>query len=147
MLANLTALPMVIEPQGVSIRWPLSFERAAVERFVAEHFAATWADEINPGLSRMPPTVFVAVREGKIVGFAGWDCTARGFFGPTGVAESERGNGIGKALLLSSLWRMRNDGYAYAVIGGIGPADFYTHTVGAFVIPDSDPGIYRDMLT
>jgi hypothetical protein len=37
-------------------------------------------------------------------------------------------------------------GYAYAIIGGAGPVDFYQKTVGAIEIEGSVPGIYRDRL-
>ena len=41
---------------------------------------------------------------------------------------------------------MRAEGYGYAIIGGVGPAQFYEKCVGAVLIPDSSPGIYRDFL-
>ena len=41
---------------------------------------------------------------------------------------------------------MRDEGHAYAIIGGVGPKDFYSRVVGAIEIPGSDPGIYRDIL-
>jgi hypothetical protein len=41
---------------------------------------------------------------------------------------------------------MRQEGFGYAIIGGVGPADFYVKTVGAIAIEDSEPGIYRDLL-
>lgn len=41
---------------------------------------------------------------------------------------------------------MREQGYAYAIIGGVGPVEFYAKTVGAVVIEGSDPGIYRGMI-
>ena len=53
---------------------------------------------------------------------------------------------IGRAMLLRSLAAMRAEGYAYAVIGGVGPQEFYKKCVGAMLIPDSVPGIYRDFL-
>jgi hypothetical protein len=45
-----------------------------------------------------------------------------------------------------SLTAMRDAGYGYAIIGGVGPAEFYRRTVGAIKIPDSNPGIYAEML-
>ena len=33
-------------------------------------------------------------------------------------------------------------GYAYGIIFAAGPVDFYAKTVGATVIPDSEPGIF-----
>ena len=80
------------------------------------------------------------------VGFAAYECTRRGYFGPTGVLPTEQGKGIGKALLLASLAALREMGYVYAIIGNAGPVRFYQKTVGAIVIPGSDPGIYTGSL-
>jgi hypothetical protein len=49
-------------------------------------------------------------------------------------------------LLLSCLLEMKLKGYGYAIIGWIGPQEFYEKTVGAVVIPDSTPGIWKDWL-
>src|SRR5262249_40618133 len=104
------------------------------------------ADEIVPGLSNKPTSVYIAIREGRVVGFGAYECTRRTFFGPTGVAETERGKGIGKVLLIACLWGLREMGYVYGIIGGAGPTEFYAKSVGATAIPDSIPGIYTDML-
>ena len=65
---------------------------------------------------------------------------------PPRVAEAERGKGIGEALLFATLRGMYEAGYAYAIIGGVGPVDFYRRHLDVAVIPGSDPGIYRGML-
>jgi len=62
------------------------------------------------------------------------------------VVNSMQGRGIGKALLLASLWGLREMGYVYGIIGRAGPVEFYEQAVGAIVIPDSDPGIYTNLL-
>ena len=82
-----------------------------------------------------------------LLGFACYDTARKNFFGPTGVDEAERGQGIGTALLLAALHAMRDDGYMYGIIGWAGPVGYYEKTVGAAVIPDSEPpGSYRGML-
>jgi predicted N-acetyltransferase YhbS len=81
-----------------------------------------------------------------VVGFACHDTTYKNFFGPTGVDESQRGRGLGKALLLACLHAMAAQGYGYAIIGGVGPAEFYAKTVGAVEIEGSTPGIYKGVL-
>ena len=53
------------------------------------------------------------------------------------MLEEYQGRGIGKALLLRSLHAMRDEGYQYAIIGGIGPAEFYEKCVGAVLIESS----------
>ena len=58
-----------------------------------------------------------------------------------------RGQGIGEALLIESLTAMREAGYGYAVIGGVGPAKFYERVAGAIEIPESTPGVYAGMLS
>ena len=65
-------------------------------------------------------------------------------FGPTRVLDSEQGHGVGTALLLRCLTAMREHGYGYAIIGSVGPVAFYEKACHATVIPDSDPGIYKD---
>jgi predicted N-acetyltransferase YhbS len=152
MLVNLMLLPPrdagaeELRASGVVVRRARPWELTPVREFVAENFKRSWADEISGGLLRQPSTVFVALRDGRLVGFAGYECTRKNFFGPTGVAESERGRGVGRALLVASLWGLRELGYAYAVIGGVGPAEFYERAVGARLIPDSSPGVYADPL-
>jgi GNAT superfamily N-acetyltransferase len=95
---------------------------------------------------RLPPTVIIAIHEAQIVGFAAYDCTFNGFFGPTGVDPAFRKKGLGTALLFASLEALQSLGYVYAVIGSAGPIEFYAKTVNAQPIPDSTPGPYRDLL-
>jgi predicted N-acetyltransferase YhbS len=152
MLVNLLGLPAVepllseLRGAGVSVRRAQPWELTEVRGFVAENFDARWADEVSVGFTRQPVAVFVALREGRLAGFAAYECTRRNFFGPTGVAEGERGRGLGRALLLACLWALREMGYAYAIIGGVGPAEFYERAVGATAIPGSSPGVYADPL-
>ena len=152
MLVNLQRLPAHdsapsgLTNAGVVIRRAQPWELTAVREFVTSNFSLAWADEISGGFARQPVSVYVALREGRLVGFAAYECTHKNFFGPTGVVEAERGRGTGRALLLASLWGLREMGYAYAIIGGVGPAEFYERTVGARLIPDSSPGIYADPL-
>ena len=70
----------------------------------------------------------------------------KNFFGPVGVEENFRDKDIGTALLLRCLHTMAADGYAYAVIGGVGNVDFYARTVNAVEIPGSSPGVDWDKL-
>lgn len=150
MLVNLMRLPPhdaaleVLRREGVVVRRAQPWELTPVREFVERHFKRAWADEMSVGFARQPVTVFVALREGRLAGFAAYECTRKNFFGPTGVAEEERGRGLGRALLLACLRALRESGYAYAIIGGVGPAEFYERVVGATLIPDSSPGVYAD---
>src|SRR5262249_853011 len=131
---------------GIVVRRAQPFELTPVRQFIEKNFSLAWADEVSVGFVNKPVTVYIATRDGRVIGFAGFECARKDFFGPTGVAENERGHGIGKVLLLASLWGLRELGYVYGIIGGAGPVEFYQAAVGATVIPDSEPGIYTDLL-
>lgn len=135
-----------IEEQGVTLRRARAFEKHTVAEFARTHFSAKWVSEVEVALSRQPVTCFIATKDKRILGFACYETTSRGYFGPTGVSESARGLGLGKALLFKSLEGLRDMGYAYAIIGGVGPREFYAKACGAIEIPGSDPGIYADIL-
>lgn len=152
LLVNLLKLPPLqplldeLKDASVQIRRAQPFEITHVRQFIEEEFSIAWADEVSVGFGYKPISVYIATRNATVIGFAGYECTRKSFFGPTGVIEGERGRGIGKALLIASLWGLRELGYVYAIIGGAGPVEFYQETVGAIVIPDSEPGIYTDLL-
>lgn len=134
-------------PDGVTIRRALAPERRLVCDWVGETFGfPTWVSECEVAFSGHPITTWIAVRDERLVGFACADATARGFFGPTGVVESERGQGIGVALLMTALRGMHEMGYAYAVIGGAGPVEFYRKRLDVLEIPGSVPGFYKGLL-
>lgn len=148
MLVKLYELPAV-EPyrekmaaQDVVIRPARPYEISPVRRWILKHFAEGWADEAQACFSRHPVSCLIAVKDENIMGFACYDATAKGYFGPTGVDESARGTGIGTALLIEALHGLKNTGYAYGIIGGAGPVDFYAKVCGATEIPDSKPGFY-----
>jgi GNAT superfamily N-acetyltransferase len=152
LLVNLLKLPPLdplIDEQkeaGINIRRAQPFEMTSVREFVESNFSISWADEISIGFAHQPITVYIATRESRVIGFAAYECTRRSFFGPTGVAEDDRGRGVGKALLVAALWGLREMGYVYAIIGHAGPMEFYREAVGAIPITGSEPGIYTDLL-
>ena len=152
LLVNLLKLPR-LQPlldqshqNGIVLRRAQPFEITPVRQFIEKNFSVAWADEISVGFAHQPVTVYIATRDSHVVGFAGYECTRKAFFGPTGVAETERNRGVGKALLIAALWGLRELGYVYGIIGGAGPVEFYEGAVGATIIPDSEPGIYTDLL-
>ena len=135
-----------VSASGIVLRRSNSFERAPITEFVRTQFTPGWADETEATFARQPITSFIAIDGKKIVGFAAYEATCKAFFGPTGVDPAYRGLGIGKALLIESLWGLRDLGYAYGIIGAAGPVAFYQKSVNAVVIEDSVPGIYANLL-
>lgn len=135
-----------VEGSGVILRRPRAYEKHLVEDFVRKHFSPKWVSELQVAFSRVPISCFIATKDKEVLGFACYETTAKGYFGPTGVSQEARGMGLGKALLMKALEAQREAGYAYAFIGGVGPKEFYAKAVGAVEIPGSDPGLYLDIL-
>ena len=144
MLVRLYALPDHNKPLkgGYVVRRAAAYDKSVVLHWISQHFSTQWAGEADVAFSRQPISCFIALHREKVVGFACYEATCRGYFGPGGVLEAHRGKGLGTVLLLESLRSMKEMGYAYAIIGGVGPKDFYVKAVGAIEIPDSTPGIY-----
>ena len=145
-LPNSAALYEKIESHGITLRRARAFEKHTVANFARQNFSEKWASEVEVAITRQPVCCWIATRDKEIIGFSCYETTHRGFFGPTGVIESARGTGLGKVLLFKALESLRDMGYAYGIIGGVGPREFYEKNCGAIEIPGSDPGVYSDIL-
>ena len=155
MLVKLYPLPTApgleesLRAKGVTIKKALAPDMSKIIAFTEENSHPGWADEIRVCFSNQPVSCYIAVKDRRIIGFGCYEATARGFFGPTLVAASERRKGVGKALLLRCLESLRALGYAYAFIGW--PADsalhFYQQACGATLIPDEGHGVYSRMVS
>jgi predicted N-acetyltransferase YhbS len=143
---RMAALAERVETVEATIRVALPPELHIVQNWVREHFSEYWVSEVTAAMAHQPPGCLIAVVDGELAGFACYDATARGFFGPTGVSEAHRGKGIGLALLSRTLEAMKAHGYAYAIIGGVGPMDFYANAVGAVPIAADREDIYQGLL-
>ena len=167
MLVKLYALPEVtplltaLNQRGLEIRRPHPSEKYILAEWVRHNFQESWAVGCEVALEGRPVSCYIAVEKSQtyvpndnpydlpdevLVGFACYDVASKGMFGAMGVTEEYRGRGIGKALLLACLHAMKEEGYAYAVIGWVASEDFYARAAGATVIPDSAPGIFRGKL-
>jgi GNAT superfamily N-acetyltransferase len=135
-----------VQQAGITLRRALAPEKHIVISWVRQNFSEAWASEVDVAFSRQPISCFIATQQRNVVGFACHDATCPNFFGPTGVAPNARQNGIGAALLFACLEAMKQQGFGYAIIGGVGPAAFYSKTVGAIAIEGSEPGVYRGLL-
>jgi hypothetical protein len=167
MLVKLYTLPDLaptlasLDKKRIAIRRANAWEKRIISDWVRARFAAEWAIACEVALEQRPVTCYLAVEMDpahapsdnpynqpaeRLLGFACYDVASRGMFGPTGVQEDYRGRSIGTGLLLASLHAMFAEGYAYAIIGQVGPTEFYTRTVGATVIEGSEPGVARRRL-
>jgi GNAT superfamily N-acetyltransferase len=138
---NQTAAMQNMETSALPAQAPAGVARvthAMRERlldFIEREFGRIWRFEVTPAFDRESPPLFVSEDEGLITGFAAHDVNNRGlgFFGPTGVARTHRGRGLGTRLLQASLADLRQLGYERAVIPWTDAVDFYAKACGAVV--------------
>lgn len=143
-LENLTIKP---KDGKIQIKRILTPNADQLVSFVKENFNATWASEVKSGLYKSDPTCFIATLDAKIIGFACFDATARGYFGPTGINSSYRGLNIGQALYIETLKLMKSYGYGYAVVGAT--TDELSNFYGKYldlVKLDNEKTIYNRLL-
>jgi N-acetylglutamate synthase-like GNAT family acetyltransferase len=108
---------------------PLSSEdRERLLAFVEHEFGRTWRFECE----RAAGLIHVE-HDGEIAGFAAIEANNRGLgtFGPTGVAKTLRGRGLGRELLLAALGDLRRLGFRRAIIPWTDAIDFYRRSCGA----------------
>lgn len=145
-LPDVSSLINSLSGGGIIIRRANAYERHIVTDWVGKNFSPKWVSETKIAFGRQPLTCYIATKEKQILGFACYDVTSKGFLGPMGVSPENRASGLGKALLVKALEGLRDSGYAYGIIGGVGPEEFYAKTVGAVPIENSSPGVYVDIL-
>ena len=136
---------------GVSIKRAMALDKDKILGFVRTHFPGSpgWANECERALYMDPISCHIAVKDKQVIGFACYNATAKGVFGPLGVAESERNQRVGEALVRSCMISMRELGYAYAIIGWTGAYKFYERAVGAVVIEGTPPEttVYKNLVS
>ena len=88
-----------MEEEGITVRRALPPEKYLVTGWIKDNFSPAWASEGEVAFSNQPVSCFIATRDKELLGFACYESTCKGFFGPTGVIEDWQGRGIGTALL------------------------------------------------
>lgn len=124
-----------LEAAGITLRRANDTDAALLDAFFAADFGPDWRYEAALAANNDPPALHVALREGRILGFAAHSAQNRewGFFGPMGTAPAARGAGLGRVLLWRCLNDLRAAGHATAIIPWVGPIAFYHQACGATV--------------
>ena len=154
MLVRLYDMPEIngegrLAEEGITIKRAMPLDKDEILEFVAKNFWNKWVNECEQAIFNQPSSCYIAVKDKKILGFACYDATALGFFGPTGVAEDQRDKGIGKALLGKCLLSMKEKGYGYAIIGWVEDAvGFYEKAANATIIEGSLPekSVFKNLI-
>jgi mycothiol synthase len=118
-------------PPDLPMRRLAAADRPAFEDWLREVWGDAWAAEGTAALAREPASCFVAVEDGRYLGFAAYDTNRAGWFGPMGTDPSATGRGVGSALLRACLADYLDAGRTRCEIAWVGPVDFYARTVGA----------------
>jgi predicted N-acetyltransferase YhbS len=121
-------------PKGIVVRRARPEDRERTLVAIERMFSKAWWFETSLAFRASEPTVYIAERDGEVVGFADYDATNFGLFGPTGVHESLRGRKVGAVLLRRCLRDMQALGYPYALIPtNLERLNFYYREGGATV--------------
>lgn len=132
---ELSSHPKNGSTSGDSIRRAALEDRGPALQFVEEGFGKAWRLECERTFEHAEPTMFLAEKQGRLVGFSAHDANNRGlgFFGPEGVLPEARGQGLGRLLLLASLSDLRSLGFKRTIIAWAASHDFYQRVCGAAV--------------
>ncbi len=147
MIASLNKLPQIELDADIKLKRAFAGDKETILAFVAEFFSKSWAGEVEAAI--LHRKCYISAKDGKVCGFACYDSSAKGFFGPIGVDPALRSTGIGKALLIRTLEQMKADGYGYAIIGWVSDAEmFYRKVVNAEFIQGGEPqnSVYSNMV-
>lgn len=126
-----SAAEALLLQKGIVIRRAQADEVAATADMALAHFSDAWRYEVSDTINYAPIPLFIALHEGRVVGFAAYDVGGPTRFGPTGTDPHYREQGIGAALLKLCLRDIRDRGDRIAEIGWAGPIGFYARAVGA----------------
>lgn len=149
MIVGLYNLPTLELPDNIKIKRAFAGDKETILKFVEQNFQKNWVYEVEHSLMQEVSKCFIATENGEVIGFACYDASARGFFGPIGVADNRRGENIGQALLIRTLNAMKEYGYGYAIIGWVSQAEmFYRKTVDAEYIKGGNPenSVYSNLV-
>lgn len=149
MIVGLYNLPEIKIKDSIKIKRAFIGDKDTILTFVEKYFFKNWVYEVEHALMAEVSKCFIATDNGELVGFACYDSSAKGFFGPIGVMPDRRGEDIGQALLVKTLNAMREYGYGYAIIGWVNEAEqFYRKTVQAEYIKGGNPenSVYSNLI-
>jgi ribosomal protein S18 acetylase RimI-like enzyme len=118
---------------GIQARRGEPDDRQALTAHVRRHWSTTWLREATLALEKPRPTIFLALRDEAVVGFAAHGVYRPALYGPIATDPAEQGHGVGDVLSRLCLADMAANGVGTAQIGWVAEAaiPFYSRTVGA----------------
>jgi GNAT superfamily N-acetyltransferase len=123
MAVDLEALPA--DPGGTELA--VASDRTEVEVWMGAHWS-NWAAEALRALDH--GSLVLSRGDEGITGFCAYDVNRRGLLGPVAVRPDLIGKGVGEALVLGALHRMRAGGRREAEVVWVGPIVPYARVGG-----------------
>jgi hypothetical protein len=118
---------------GIQVRRAVAADREPLADHVRRLWSDVWLRETMLAVDRPRPPMFVALRDGAVVGFAAHGIYRPALYGPIATDPAEQGHGVGNVLSGLCLADMRAGGVRTAQIGWIAETaiPFYSRTAGA----------------
>ncbi len=113
------------DPGGTELA--VASDRPEVEGWMARHWS-NWSAEALRALDK--ETLLLTRGDEGITGFCAYDVNRRGLLGPVAVRPDLIGKGVGEALVLGALHRMRSAGQRQAEVVWVGPIVPYARLGG-----------------
>ena len=91
MLVKLYEIPDVapllrkLRGEGIAVHRARAHEKHPVVEWVRGTFGTGWAGECDVSFGNLPISCCIATQAAELIGFACYDASHRGFFGPLGV--------------------------------------------------------------
>jgi mycothiol synthase len=118
---------------GIEVRRGEPGDRDALADHVRRLWSDVWLRETLIAIDRPRPPIFLALRDGAVIGFAAHAVYRPSLYGPIATDPAEQGHGVGNALSGLALADMAAGGVKTAQIGWIAETaiPFYSRTAGA----------------
>ena len=122
-----------LQDPSVVIRRATVAEMDDVIDYVRAEFGDIWGFEVLKSFQHRHPTIFTAMRDGKILAFGAHSANnaAFGAYGPAGTSKGSRGAGLGGALLKACLRDLLDYGHDRVLIQWAAAEAFYHRACGA----------------
>jgi len=121
----------ILRAKGVTVRRAASGDAERIYALCESQDHAGWVAETAMGLQRRPPTLHIALKDGRVIAFAAHSICGPRHFGPMLTDAGLRGLGIGSVLLKRCLLDWQRQGLTRCEISWTGPIPFYARAVGA----------------
>jgi len=123
-----------LKSEKVIVKRADAADKQGILKFISEEWIL-WSNEVEVALKDNPPSMHIALLDGKIKAFSAHNANNKGtgWFGPMGTHPDMRGKGIGAILLKRCLKDMKQQGLKHSIIPWVGPLSFYAHFANATV--------------